>query len=359
MYSKRFAAIALSLLVAGCAIHPLPEDVTGVDTAGIVKQIRCETRDAAREMIRKQLEKLATYSDEATATIAKNLLAQYAENVELMTEFNPSRSFPGPDYAQIRNIFNLFNSGAIAYSFELTMHEDNNLGSTNNFLGPWNNKLMLNLMGDFNRSRENYRTFTIADKFSFLLKELNTPKNGHYYCDGQIAVANYIYPIAGRIGVYKMVYDFFQMSIFDNLAAQKAAPGAVGAPAMGEKLTFTTTLDLTVGPKVTFAPFVKGFQVTDAAFTGIVKRVDMHLVTVGLALEPNGIVALTSLRGYVFSGAGLGGTRLATSGPRGGQTLILNRITAAATSNAEALALVQIDQIKSRDLQIVPTLTSP
>ena len=37
-----FAAFVL----AGCAIHPLPEDVTGVDTYTIVRQIRCETRQA-------------------------------------------------------------------------------------------------------------------------------------------------------------------------------------------------------------------------------------------------------------------------------------------------------------------------
>ena len=38
------AAIALSFLGAGCAIHPLPQDVTGVDTYHIVRQIRCEAR---------------------------------------------------------------------------------------------------------------------------------------------------------------------------------------------------------------------------------------------------------------------------------------------------------------------------
>jgi hypothetical protein len=35
--------------------HPVPEDVTGLDTADIVKQIRCETRDAARKTIVKFL----------------------------------------------------------------------------------------------------------------------------------------------------------------------------------------------------------------------------------------------------------------------------------------------------------------
>src|ERR1700685_1993726 len=161
MYSKRFAAIALSSLVAGCAIHPVPEDVTGVDTAGIVKQIRCETRDAVREMIRKQLEILAASPDPGTAAIAKDLLAQYAEDVEKMAKFNPSSSFPGPEYLQVRNVFNLFYAGAVAYSFDLTMNEENDLGSMANFLGPWTNQLTLGLSGDVNRTRVNERIFTI------------------------------------------------------------------------------------------------------------------------------------------------------------------------------------------------------
>jgi hypothetical protein len=35
-----------AILVAGCAIRPLPEQVTGIKTLDIVKQIRCETREA-------------------------------------------------------------------------------------------------------------------------------------------------------------------------------------------------------------------------------------------------------------------------------------------------------------------------
>src|SRR6185295_1159755 len=43
----RFVAIAgLSFWSAACAIHPLPEDVTGVSTFYIVRQIRCEAREA-------------------------------------------------------------------------------------------------------------------------------------------------------------------------------------------------------------------------------------------------------------------------------------------------------------------------
>ena len=48
--------------------------------------------------------------------------------------------------------------------------------------------------------------------FQFLLANLNrADETGVLYCDGQIAQANYIYPIAGEIGVYKTVKSFFEL----------------------------------------------------------------------------------------------------------------------------------------------------
>ena len=133
--------------------------------------------------------------------------------------------------------------------------------------------------------------------------KLNTPVRGQRYCDGQIVEANYIYPIAGRIGVDKTVLTFFQLALFGSLAPDKAKPGAGGAPTIVDKLTFTTTIDAsaTPGAKVIFTPVAKGFQFADASLTGLARRVDMHQVTVGLAESASATAYLTSLRGYLFS----------------------------------------------------------
>ncbi len=42
-------ALGVAFAVSGCAIHPLPEDVSGVPTYVIVRQIRCEARQAIIE----------------------------------------------------------------------------------------------------------------------------------------------------------------------------------------------------------------------------------------------------------------------------------------------------------------------
>ena len=353
MHVRGLAALAAASLIGGCAIHPVPEDVTGLDTASIVKQIRCETRDAARKTIVKFLTGLAV---DGNSAIARDLLVEFDANPDSMVEFNPRRSFPDPAHAQIRNVFDVIYSAGVAYTFDLTMTEDNNLGAGANFLGPWANTFTLGLTGDANRTRQNQRTFTITDTIGFLLRELNAPKGGKQYCDGHVAFGpNYVYPIAGRVGVDNTVHTFFQLSFFDGLAANKADPGGAGAPVMADQLTFTTMVDLIAMPKVVFAPVPKRFQVTDASATGTLRRTDAHQVTVGLALDPKGkgMAALSSLRGFVFSGAALGGTRVTLGSRAGGGLLILNRVTAATTSPAEQLAVLAIDQLKSRELQLV------
>jgi hypothetical protein len=359
MYTGRFSTIIAALMVTGCAIHPEPEDVTGVDTADIVKQIRCETRDAARKIIIRYLTQLATDGNNRTA---QALLEKFEGDQESMADFDPQREFPGRDRAQIRNVFDVIYTAGVAYTFQLTMTEDNNLGAKANFLGPWATTLTLGLMGNVDRKRNNFRQFTVTDKFSFLLRELNTPsRSGKRYCDGHIALGpNHIYPIAGQIGAYNTVRTFFQLSFFDGLAAPKTEPGGSGTPNMADELTFTTVVDFTVSPVVKFAPVKTGFNIVDASLTGLARRTDKHQVTVGLALDPKGkgIAALSSLRGFVFSGAGLGGTRVTVGSPTRGNLVLLNRVTAMATSPAEQLAVLAIDQLKSRELQLI-TSASP
>src|SRR5688500_7886993 len=95
MYMRGLAVLAAASLIGGCAIHPAPEDVTGVKNEDIVKQIRCETRDAARKMILDQLNYLAVKNEDP---IARRLHESYSASPELMRDFNPNREFVGSFY---------------------------------------------------------------------------------------------------------------------------------------------------------------------------------------------------------------------------------------------------------------------
>lgn len=344
-----FVAVAAALLLSACSIHPLPEDVTGVNTYHIVRQIRCETRGAAIAIILRVLRREADGGD----PIAQHLLAKYDADPEWISNFSPNL-FPGADYAQYRNLYNVILSAAVAYNFDLTMSETNNLGTTIDLLGPWSPKFTAPLTADANRSRSNERTFTVTDTFGNLLK-INTLVRGQRYCDQQMVHANYVYPVAGRIGVDEMVLTFFDLTLFGDLEAQQAKPGAGGPPAMADKLTFTTTIDGSVNPaKVVFNPVGSGLQVADASLSGILSRTDTHVVTVGLALDSKVTTSLNSLQGYLFSRQRNSGGAVAVGGPAAFRNAaIFNTLTADVNSTATQLAVTVVDQQKSREFQLV------
>src|ERR1700694_4079656 len=130
--SIRFiAAFAALSLFSGCAIHPLPEDVTGVSTYHIVRQIRCETRDTLRKIVIKWLGR----SDDPRV---RKLALQYENDPASIRGFHYSL-FNTPDLARDRSAAKLFYDTGIAYNFDFTITEDNNLSTDISFLKPFTN----------------------------------------------------------------------------------------------------------------------------------------------------------------------------------------------------------------------------
>jgi len=359
MFTRLLAASAAAFLLANCSIHPVPEDVTGVNTYHIARQIRCETREAALQFLLRELGRLATdHEDQLADPIARQVLDEYEANPDSISKFTPER-FRGPKYEQVRNFYRVIYSTAIAYNFDLTMAERNDLGTIVNLLGPWARKLTLGVTADLNRGRSNERSFTVTDTFEDLLMNVNTvPIRGRRYCDGQIAQANYVYPIAGHIGVGELVMTFYQLVYLGGLSVKDGAPGAIGPPTIADKLTFTTTIDGSLAPKVIFTPVGAGFQLADAALTGTASRTDTHKVTVGLAIDKKVLAYLASLRSYLSSRERNASVRVVSApvrmapGPASG-IYVGNTLTAQARTSAEELAATAVDQLKSRELQLI------
>src|SRR3954471_13931335 len=99
MPNRSILIVAAGLLASGCSIHPVPADVTGVDTKDIVKQIRCETREAITDEIKAQLKKWAA----AGSPEAEALSRQYESNPDAIEDFRPGL-FPGTGYVQVRSL---------------------------------------------------------------------------------------------------------------------------------------------------------------------------------------------------------------------------------------------------------------
>ena len=360
MLRSLLGTFSAALFVAGCSIHPLPDDVTGgVTTAQIVRRIRCETRKTATEALIQYFKLLgADYPGDPGIPLARTLAQKYTDDPNAIHEFSADL-FKGPEYEQIRNVIKVFYAIGVAYNFELTITEENNLsaGAANFQQGPSNSLFKLGIGGSFARKRTNDRTFTVTDTFEDLLRNFSAEKrrDGHWDCDGYVVEANHVYPIVGRIGIDRIVYDYLDLTIFGMLSGPKDKPSA--PPTMADKLTFTTTLDASATPKITFTPTGTAFQLIDAGLTGEVSRTDQHEVTVGLALPPSATVYLNSLRSYLFTPARsvVALKQAAAPGRKPAETALVlgNRVTGGG-SPAETLAVYAVDQLKSKQVQIQP-----
>jgi hypothetical protein len=345
------AAIVLSFFAGGCAIHPLPEDVTGVDTYHIVRQIRCEARETVRKTVTRWLSGLDD-------PLPRSLALQYENDPESISGFHYNL-FKSPALVEVRSVAKLFYDTGIAYTFDLTMAEHNDNSTNISFLKPFTEpKFTLGITGAANWTRTNHRLFTVTDTFSHLLTKLNTEVRGKRYCDGQLVGPNYVYPIAGRIGVDKIVTDFIELTLFASLGSKAGTAAGLGAPpTIADTLTFITEIGGSANPVVMFTPVTHAFQLTNASLTAAPRRMDTHQVSVALAIAPSGITELDPLRSFLFSterGAAVA-RRPAMAGrsPAISSLVVGRRVTGGGTPS-EMLAVVAIDQLKSRELQIIP-----
>src|SRR6185503_16263648 len=63
-HSFKWAVGVVAASLAGCSIHPIPDNVSRYDTAEIVRNIRCEAKDAVRDKIVEGLYKYGIFDVE-------------------------------------------------------------------------------------------------------------------------------------------------------------------------------------------------------------------------------------------------------------------------------------------------------
>jgi hypothetical protein len=295
MLVRVVAAIAALSSLSGCAIHPLPEDVSGVPTYVILRQIRCETREA---IIRNAIGWLTSEQNQIEHKVdpeSRAIGLEFQNGRRPIQQFSP-KLFKGV----VHDIIAEFYDAGVAYTFDLDMSEMNNLDPQIDLLNPFHTgSFTMGIKGGFDRRRENERLFTASDSFSGLI---HLPDS---YCVDPVAARsyvvaeNYIYPITGQIGVKRMVQDFIELTLFGNLGGP--ASNTQGPPTLADQLSFTTELSGSISPTVTFTPLASGLQVADASLSASVDRKDIHKVTVGLAIAGSGVKLTAPLRQTLFT----------------------------------------------------------
>lgn len=327
--ASRTAAIFGAVSLTGCAIHPLPDDVTGVSTFNIVKQIRCEARQAIFDFAVDWL-----IGPKNPDPDAKQIGIEFKEGARPISAFNYTL-FKG----DVRKIVQLFFNTGVAYNFQLDMTETNNIDPTVDILTfSGKNQFASPVNGFADRIRENTRTFTVTDTFAYLLRDV-PDQPGQNYCDGHIVGPNYIYPAVGKIGMDRMIGDFVNLTLFGGLAGTSSAgsPNVTkGPPTMVDQLKFTTTVSLGATPKVTFAP-IRNFM--DVSVGLKATRQDVHTLTVGLAIDAKSVGQVAAFRSGVF-----------VAGPLG------PLLSASPASNSELAAVLAVNQVLTQQV-FKPTIT--
>jgi hypothetical protein len=147
------AFLILAPLLAGCAIHPLPDDVSRKSTYDIVEKIRCE---------------------------AKAAVEQYGRG---------------------------FNNASIVYDFLFNINETNNASTGFTLFDPFKSGTV-NVVANagLNRTRDGNRSFELIDSFDDLRK-MNCTRDRE---------VNWIYPLTGDVGMYDAVATFIRLQHADN-----------------------------------------------------------------------------------------------------------------------------------------------
>lgn len=269
----RLMVAGLPILLNACSVQPLPQDYSGVDTYGIVRQVRCEMRSAIQDNL---IQWLNGTNRPDLQQLARHFSLDPRHEVNFSEEM-----FPGDAMVveTPRGVVRRFRKAGVAYDFTFDITEQNSLDTSLGVLA-----ILRHTLGTFgfgagvSQTRENIRTFTIADTFEGLLS-INRPAD---YCKRYIEVNRIRYPITGRIGLAELVHQYVANNLFSNLDGVNHQ----GAPSMGDTITFTTRLSGSAEPKFEFGHATRGVQIGNAGLSAIASRNDVHKLIVAIALPP-------------------------------------------------------------------------
>lgn len=278
--SLNFAAALIStsaFLLVGCAIRPLPENVTRYNTYDIVQKIRCEVRDGIRLRLR---ELLRFYGQNASLNAIESGELSYAG----FLEFGVKELDPTP-----RRIIERYAKAVIAYEFDFDITEENKLTGNADFLNTFTRgTLTLKTSAGQEQKRQNQRNFKAIDNFDNLV---STPimervcarleaRIGRKFSQSQ--PKNYRYPITGSLGLSEVIDTFLQLNQSGNLVGNTKENPKL--PTMADTMTFTTTVNGGVNPSVKLSTAGTGLKLAEAGLDATVKRVDEHKLVMALTL---------------------------------------------------------------------------
>ncbi len=258
----RLLPAILAFCLVGCSTHPLPQDVSHVSTAQIVRKIRCEAREGIE------------------AAVQNAILKRTSAHVERIIKVS-----------------------TVGFEFDFQMSEDNKASATtltferasakpgesftlelagSNINGDLGKKLD----DDSDRTRSNERIFRIIDHLQDLRNANCSP--------GKATEANLIYPITGSTGMAEVLQTYIELETITDLPKPGSSTVTKETNVFSDELAFTTTFEAGGALNLSFETKVGTLRLTHASLAASALRKDVHKVTVALAREDDPDVFLRS-----------------------------------------------------------------
>ena len=267
-------ALVLGISIGGCSIYPLPEDVMPFDSDKIAAIVRCQTRDAIRQVI---LRNVAAAKSPIVygRTTREELVTWLQENPENFRSLKWEKFAP-----ELKNPFLFYKDTSVSYDFSIDSTEMNTAGVNLTLLrkltGGTDN---VGLVAKNDRTREVKRHFRSFDTFDSLARLMR--EDACYDMPQQI---NPVFPTAGLLRINSLIDSFLLANQWGNLAGDDKS---YTTAQMTDTITFTTKSTGNFDPSTTADPVVGRFVPSSVSLTIDNSRQDLHTIIILISLPPD------------------------------------------------------------------------
>jgi len=272
-----FGAVGL----AGCALYPIPDDVTSIPTEEIVRHARCEIRtEVIGYLIHSEfIAPPATDKDIA-------VFLKYVESVKKKLKNGQTLSDKESHLLGLMDV-------AAVYAFDFNITENNKADGDAGFSLPFTVPKVLK--GDASASlaltRLGSRIFATGDHWGQLISRPSL------CADIRPRPGNFAYPLDGSIGVGRAVQTFINIS---NQGGDLGGDQGAAKDSFVDTLTFTTEVSASANASITLAAVPHSFRLVSASAGLSGSRKDVHKMTLSLAFplppKPPAIQPITGVK---------------------------------------------------------------
>ena len=270
-----FSSVSCVALIAGCTTHPLPENVTRYNTVQIVQKIRCETRDAARDIA---IDYLTDKDQTEEAQEFGRILRADPDN-----SFRDAKKYYHHLDSDTRKDVERYDGIAVAYEFTFDMTEKNDNNANLMLFNPYSfGQRFFGISAGLNRRRQNIRNFRIVETMDHLTRTL---RDDECEFDGN-SLRDSLYPISGTVGIKEVLKTFIDLNEMADIKKKNAEKQNI--PTFADTLEFETTLVGKLEPKIVLNQVTEGIGLNEATFTSEHTRTDKHKLGIVITLPIEG-----------------------------------------------------------------------